>query len=210
MPDQIPQTWEAAAAVFAAAPFCHVAFVEDGLPRALPVLHALEGRTLYVHGSPDSSVIRAAASGAPVSVSAVVLDGVVVAHSACQSSVNYRSVLGSGTGRRVDDPAEMERALRTTTERLTPGAWDRGRSPRPQEMALTLVAAVDIHDFSIRVRTGPARESAADRALPVWSGIVPLRLTAGAPIPDPGVPPGTPVPPVLPGCLPSAGPPGLR
>ena len=112
IPDQIPQTWEAAAAVFAAAPFCHVAFVEDGLPRALPVLHALEGRTLYVHGSPDSSVIRAAASGAPVSVSAVVLDGVVVAHSACQSSVNYRSVLGSGTGRRVDDPAEMERALR--------------------------------------------------------------------------------------------------
>ena len=75
MPDPVPQTWEAAAAVLDAAPICHLAFVEAGLPRVLPVAHALVGTTLYLHGSPASTALRAAASGEQVSLSAVVLEG---------------------------------------------------------------------------------------------------------------------------------------
>jgi hypothetical protein len=197
MPDPVAQTWEAAAAVFAAAPICHLAFVEEGQPRVLPALHALVGTTLYLHGSPASSVIRAAASGALLSISAVVLDGVAVAHSACDSALNYRSVLCSGTGREVEDPGEVEQALRAITERVTPGAWERGRLPRPDEVAATAVAAVTITEFSVRARFGPAREDEADRSLPGWTGIVPLGLQAGPARPDPGVPGSLPVPPVF-------------
>ena len=97
----------------------------------LPAVHARVGRTIYLHGSPASTVLRAAASGAALCISAVVLDGVVVAHSACHSGLNYRSALLTGTGREVEDPAEIEAALRAITERITPGGWERGRRPRP-------------------------------------------------------------------------------
>jgi len=203
MPDPTDQTWEAAAAVLDAAPICHVAFLERGLPRVLPAVHSRVGTTLYLHGSPASSVFRAAASGAPLSINAVVLDGVVMAHSACHSGLNYRSVLLSGTGREVDDPGEVEQALWAITERITPGGWERGRLPQPQELATTAVAAVAISDFSVRARSGPSKEDEADQALAGWSGVVPLRLQAGPAQADPWVPPGTPVPPVFGGSPPS-------
>lgn len=198
MIDPAAQTWEAAAAVFDAAAICHIAFVEEGLPRVLPAVHALVGTTLYFHGSPASSVIRAAASGAPLSISVVVLDGVAVARSACHTALNYRSVLCSGTGREVEDPGEAEQALQAITEKLTPGAWHRGRSPRLDEMAAPAVAAVTVTGVSVRTRSGPTRQEEADRRLPGWSGVVPLHLQVGPAVPDPQVPPGTPVPAVLP------------
>ncbi len=183
-----------------AAPICHVAFIEGGLPRVLPATHARVGDTIYFHGSPAGGVIGAAASGAPLCISAVVLDGVVVAHSACDSGLNYRSVLVTGAGREAEDPAEVELALRAITERVTPGGWERGRRPRAAEIAATAVAAVTVTGFTVRARSGPSRENEADRALPVWSGVVPLHLEAGTPVPDAGVPPGTPPPEVLPGA----------
>ncbi len=197
MPDLVAQTWEAASAVLDAAPICHVAFLEGGLPLVLPAVHARVGTTLYLHGSPASTVIRAAASGGPLSIGAVVLDGVVVAHSACHSGLNYRSVLLSGTGREVEAPAEIEQALRAITERITPGGWERGRLPRADEVATTAVAAVSISGFSVRARSGPSKEDDADRALAGWSGVVPLHLQAGPALADPGVPSGTLAPPVF-------------
>jgi hypothetical protein len=201
MPDHVEQTWEAAAAVLDAAPICHVAFIAGGLPRVLPATHARVGDTLYFHGSPAGGVIGAAASGAPLCISAVLLDGVVVAHSACDSGLNYRSVLVTGAGRQVEDPAEVELALRAITERVTPGGWERGRLPRAAEIAATAVAAVAVTGFTVRARSGPAKEDEADRALPTWSGVIPLVLRAGPAVPDPRVPPRTPEPPVLPGSV---------
>ena len=183
-----------------AAPICHVAFIADGLPRLLPATHARVGNTLYFHGSPAGGVIGAAASGAALCISAVVLDRVVVAHSACDSGLNYRSVLFTGTGREVEDPAEVELALRAITERVTPGGWERGRLPRAEEIAATAVAAVAVAGFTVRARSGPAKEDEADRALPAWSGVVPLVLRTGPAVPGPGVPPGA-APPVLPGSI---------
>ncbi len=144
------------------------------------------GDTLYFHGSPAGGVIGAAASGAPLCISAVVLDGVVVAHSACHSGLNYRSVLLTGTGREVEDPAEVELALRAITERVTPGGWERGRLPRAAEIAATAVAAVAVTGFTVRARSGPAEEDEADRALPAWSGVSPWPSGPGPPCPTPG------------------------
>lgn len=200
MPDPGMADWEAAAAVLDAAPICHLAFVEAGEPRLLPALHARLGTTLYFHGSPAGGVIGAAASGEPVSISVVLLDGVAVARSACHTALNYRSVLCRGRGRAVEDPAEVEAALRAITDRVTPGVWETGRPPRPEEVAATAVVAVEVTACSLRMRSGPAVEDEADRDGPGWSGLVPLHLQAGPAQAGPGVPPGTPSPQVLPGA----------
>jgi nitroimidazol reductase NimA-like FMN-containing flavoprotein (pyridoxamine 5'-phosphate oxidase superfamily) len=195
LPPQIAQ-------VLHEAPICHVGFVADGRPLVLPALHALVGGTLYIHGSADGALIRAAASGAPLSISAVVLDGIAVGRSACHSALNYRSALLTGRGHPVTDPAEKARALRAITERTTPGGWERGRTPTSEGVAGTPAAAIAIEDATFRSRSGPPHDDEADLALPVWAGEVPLRLVAGPPVPAPGVGPDLKAPAVL--GLPSA------
>lgn len=197
---------EAALAVLDESPICHIGFIEAGEPVVLPALPGRVGDVLYLHGSPDGALLRAAASGRLLSVNAAVLDGVAVARCACRSALNYRSVLFSTRGRPVDDPAEKERALRVITERITPGGWQRGRPPTPAEVAATAVVALPITGLSLRSRSGPPLDAAADRDLPCWAGVVPLHLTAGAAVADTGVVAGGEVPPVLGGGqVPSAG-----
>ena len=155
------------------------------------------GDTLYLHGSPDGALLRAVASGKPLCVNAVLLDGVAVARCPCHSAFNYRSVLLPGRGRPVDDPAEKELALRAITERITPGAWDRGRPPSPADVTGTAVVALAIAGISLRVRSGPPHDDEADLPLPCWAGVIPLRLAAGPAVPEPGLSPGLEVPRVL-------------
>jgi nitroimidazol reductase NimA-like FMN-containing flavoprotein (pyridoxamine 5'-phosphate oxidase superfamily) len=185
------------AQVLREAPICHVGFVADGRPLVLPALHALVGGTLYIHGSADGALIRAAASGAPLSISAVVLDGIAVGRSACHSALNYRSALLTGRGHPVTDPAEKVRALRAITQRVTPGGWERGRTPTFEQVSRTPVVAVAIEEAALRSRSGPPHDDEADLTLPVWAGEVPLRLAAGLPVPAPGVGPDLKAPAVL-------------
>ena len=188
---------KAAYAVLDEAPICHVGFVESGEPVVLPALHGRVGDTLYLHGSPDGALLRAVASGKPLCVNAVLVDGVAVARCPCSSALNYRSVLLSGRGRPVDDPDEKEQALRAITERITPGAWGRGRPPSPEQVQATGVVALAIADISLRTRTGPPHDEETDRGLPCWAGVIPLRLAAGPAVPESGIPAGLAPPPVL-------------
>jgi len=192
-----PAQQAAALAVLDEAPICHVGFVEAGEPVVLPALHGRVDDTLYLHGSPDGALLRAVGSGRPLCINAVVLDSIAVARSACHTALNYRSVLLSGSGRPVHDPAEKEAALRAITERITPGAWERGRTPSPDDVAAPAVVALTITGISLRVRSGPAHDHEADVSLPCWAGVVPLRLAAGPAVPEPGVPIGLEAPVVL-------------
>jgi nitroimidazol reductase NimA-like FMN-containing flavoprotein (pyridoxamine 5'-phosphate oxidase superfamily) len=187
----------AAYAVFDEAPICHIGFVESGEPVVLPALHGREGDVLYLHGSPARTLLAAAGSGRPLCISAVLIEGVAVARCACSTALNYRSALLRGRGRPVDDPAEKELALRAITERITPGAWERGRPPSPAEIAATGVVALAITSAAVRSRSGPPLDDEADRDLPCWAGMIPLRLAAGVALPDPGVPADLTPPPVL-------------
>jgi nitroimidazol reductase NimA-like FMN-containing flavoprotein (pyridoxamine 5'-phosphate oxidase superfamily) len=192
-----PDTLGAVHAVLDEAPICHVAFVEDGRPMVLPALHGRVGAVLYLHGSLRGALLRAAASGASLSINAVVLDGVAVARTACHSALNYRSALLTGVGRPVEDLAEKESALRAITERITPGGWERGRPPSAEEIRGTTVVAVTIAQATLRERSGPPKDDEADLTLPCWAGVVPLRLVADSAVTDPRLPAGLPVPPVL-------------
>jgi len=192
-----PAERAAALAVLDEAPLCHVGFIESGEPVVLPALHGRVGDTLYLHGSPDGALLRAVASGKPLCVNAVLLDGVAVARCPCHSALNYRSVLFSGRGHPVNDPTEKELALRAITERITPGAWGRGRLPTPADLAGTAVVALAITEVSLRLRSGPPHDDQADLTLPCWAGVIPLRLAAGPAVPEPGVPAALEVPEVL-------------
>jgi nitroimidazol reductase NimA-like FMN-containing flavoprotein (pyridoxamine 5'-phosphate oxidase superfamily) len=156
----------------------HVGFVDDGQPFVIPTLHARVGDVVYFHGSAASRMLRELDRGVPVCLTATLFDGLVLAKSVFNHSVNYRSVVLLGTATRVPDE-EKEAALRALTEQLTPGRWDEVRAPTAQELKATWILALPIDEASAKVRDGGPEEEPEDEALPIWHGVVPVHLAAG-------------------------------
>lgn len=169
---------------------CHVGFVVEGQMFVIPTGYARAGDTLYIHGSQASRMLRALKGGLDVCVTVTLVDGMVMARSAFHHSMNYRSVVVFGRAVAVEDDAEKLEALRALTEHLAPGRWDEVRQPTEGEMRATLVLALALEEASAKVRTGPPVDDEEDYALPVWAGVVPLRVVAGEPIADPRLPQG--------------------
>ena len=174
---------------------CHVGFVVEGQPFVIPTGYARAGDTLYVHGSQASRMLRALKSGIDVCVTVTLVDGMVMARSAFHHSMNYRSVVVFGRAVAVEDGDEKLEALRALTEHLAPGRWDETRQPTEGEMRATLVLALPLEEASAKVRTGPPVDDEEDYALPVWAGVVPLKVVAGSPVADPRLPTGIEPPP---------------
>lgn len=171
-----------------AALICHVAFVGDGQPYGLPTIHARRDETLYLHGSNGSRMLRVAAAGEPLCVTATMLDGIVLARSAFHHSLNYRSAVVLGTARPVDDRDEKRLALNTVVEHIMPGRTGEARGPTAKELRATTVVAIPLQEASAKIRSGPPVDDDEDLSLPVWAGVLPLRLEPGAAVPDtPGI-----------------------
>jgi hypothetical protein len=122
------------------------------------------------------------------------LEGLVLARSIFNHSMNYRSAVILGKATLVDDPAEKLEALRLLSEHIIPGRWADSRQPNERELKATSVLHVPIEEFSAKVRQGPAIDDEEDYAFPTWAGVVPLELVAGVPIDDARLLPGTEVP----------------
>jgi nitroimidazol reductase NimA-like FMN-containing flavoprotein (pyridoxamine 5'-phosphate oxidase superfamily) len=172
--------------------FCHVGFVVDGQPFVIPTGYARSGGQLYLHGSAASRMLRALGQGAQLCVTVTLVDGLVLARSAFHHSMNYRSVVVLGQARLVTDAEEKTAALACFTNHIVPGRWDEVRQPTEQELKSTTVLAVALDEVSAKVRTGPPIDDEADYTLPVWAGVVPLRIEAGDPLPDARLPEGIP------------------
>ena len=132
-------------------------------------------------------------------MSVAIADGLVLARSAFHHSINYRSVVILGSPRIVDDPDEKWRAFEVLTEHVTPGRWTDCRLPTPKEVKGTLVAAIPLNEASAKVRTGPPGDDDEDYGLPLWAGVIPLRLESGEPVPDPQLGEGIELPAYLAG-----------
>jgi len=156
---------------------CHLGFEVDGQPFVIPTLHARVGDTLYVHGSSASRALRHAGSGAPVCVTVTIFDGLVLAKSVFNHSVNYRSAVVFGTARVVPDDEKRE-ALHALTNQLVPGRWEEVRQPTDQELKATWILAVPIDEASAKVRTGGPEDEPEDLDLPYYAGVVPVHLAA--------------------------------
>ncbi len=163
---------------------CHVGFAVDEQPFVIPTMFARMGDAIYFHGSAASRMLRGASSGLPVCVTVTLADGLVLARSVFNHSMNYRSVVALGTATLISEPTEKLAALRAFTEKLIPGRWEDARQPNEQELKATSILKLPLTEVSAKVRTGGVEDDAADYALPVWAGIIPLRLVADAAIRD--------------------------
>jgi uncharacterized protein len=163
---------------------CHAGFVVDGSPVVIPTIHWRQGDTLYFHGSAASRMLRNLRNGVETCVTVTLLDGLVIARSAFHHSMNYRSVVVYGTAREVTDRDEKIRALDSLVEHVVRGRSREVRAPNESELRVTTVLALPIGEASAKIRTGGPVDDEEDYALPVWAGVVPLRLVAGEPVAD--------------------------
>ncbi len=174
---------------------CHVGFVVDGQPFVIPTGYGRAGDNVYIHGSAASRMLRNLDSGIAVCFTVTLLDGLVLARSIFNHSMNYRSVVVLGTAKAVTEREEKLEALRLLSEHILPGRWVESRQPNEKELKATTVLRLPIVEFSAKVRQGPPMDDEEDLSFPTWAGVVPLRMVAGEPVNDPGLEPGRTVPP---------------
>jgi nitroimidazol reductase NimA-like FMN-containing flavoprotein (pyridoxamine 5'-phosphate oxidase superfamily) len=167
---------------------CHVSFAVAGQPFVIPTGYARAGDQLYIHGSQVSRMLRTLSGGIEICVAVTLVDGLVLARSAFHHSVNYRSVVIFGRATLIEEREAKLAALFAFSEHVIPGRWYDVRQPTDQELKATTVLALPLSEASAKVRTGPPIDDDDDYALPVWAGVLPLKLVAGAPINDPRLP----------------------
>jgi nitroimidazol reductase NimA-like FMN-containing flavoprotein (pyridoxamine 5'-phosphate oxidase superfamily) len=173
---------------------CHMGFTVDEQPYVIPTMFARVGDAIYVHGSAASRTLRGLSGGLPVCITVTLTDGLILARSVFNHSMNYRSVAALGKAMLIDDPAEKIAALHAFTEKILPGRWADARQPNEQELKATSILKLPLTEISAKVRTGPVEDDAADYALPVWAGVIPLRLVTDAPLRDEKCDPNIPLP----------------
>lgn len=173
---------------------CHVGFVIDGQPFVIPTSYGRKDDSLYIHGSAASRMLRALDRGVVVCVTVTLLDGLVLARSIFNHSMNYRSVVVLGTAVAVEEQGEKLEALRVLSEHIVPGRWKEARPPNEKELKATLVMRLPIAEFSAKVRQGAPVDDEEDYAFPVWAGVIPLTTVAGVAVDDPRLDVGRVVP----------------
>jgi nitroimidazol reductase NimA-like FMN-containing flavoprotein (pyridoxamine 5'-phosphate oxidase superfamily) len=173
---------------------CHVGFVVDGQPFVIPTSYGRVGDTLYIHGSAASRMLRSLDQGIPLCVTVTLLDGLVLARSIFNHSMNYRSVVILGTAEVVQDPQEKLAALHALSEHILPGRWAESRQPNEKELKATFALRLPINEFSAKVRQGPPTDDEEDYAFRTWAGVVPLNIVPGTPIADDRCDPNISVP----------------
>ena len=174
---------------------CHVGFVVDGQPFVIPTSYGRKGDSLYIHGSAASRMLRQMKEGVPVCITVTLLDGLVLARSIFNHSMNYRSAVVLGKAMLVDDPVEKIEALRLLSEHIIPGRWADSRQPNERELKATSVLRVPIEEFSAKVRSGPPIDDEDDYSFPTWAGVVPLTIVSEPPISDARLDPAIEAPP---------------
>lgn len=184
-------------AVLDAGRVAHIGVIDHGQPIVIPVAYARDRDTILIHGSAASRMFKLLESGSPACITVTILDGLVLARSLFESSMNYRCAMVFGTSTRLSGQSELD-ALNVITEHLMPGRWDDARRPTPKELKATMTLSLPLAEFSIKISEGPPDdlqedlESEAGKA--IWAGHIPIHEQLGVPIPDQFVPDGTPVP----------------
>jgi nitroimidazol reductase NimA-like FMN-containing flavoprotein (pyridoxamine 5'-phosphate oxidase superfamily) len=163
---------------------CHVGFIVDDQPFVIPTIHARDGDVLYLHGSPASRMLRTLKEGVDVCVTATLLDGLVLARSVYNHSMNYRSAVVLGRAHEVTELGAKLRAMECVVEHVVPGRWAEARRPNDKEIAGTTILEVALGEASAKIRSGPPKDFDEDLSLPIWAGVIPLDLHRGRPYPD--------------------------
>jgi uncharacterized protein len=173
---------------------CHIGLAVEGQPYVIPTLFARIGDDLYLHGSAASRMLRGLSAGWPMCVTVTLIDGMVLARSVFNQSMNYRSVVALGRATLIENAQERLRALQAFTNKLIPGRWEDTRQPNEKELKATSILKLRLTEVSAKVRTGGVEDDVEDYGFPTWAGIIPLKLVAGEPLRDERCDPGIPLP----------------
>lgn len=165
--------------------YCHLGFVFEGAPFVIPTIHAHLDDTVYVHGAAGSRMLKHLRKGFEACLTVTILDGLVMARSLFEHSMNYRSVMVLGPAHEVTDPDEKMVALEAIADHIAPGRWRDARGPTPVEFDKTRVIAMALDEASAKISTGPPEDNEDDYELDVWAGVIPVKLVPGGLVPDP-------------------------
>jgi nitroimidazol reductase NimA-like FMN-containing flavoprotein (pyridoxamine 5'-phosphate oxidase superfamily) len=180
-------------AILDAMPVAHVGHIVDGFPVVTPTLQWREGDRIYWHGSSASRMQKRAAD-AQVCVTVTLTDGMLLARSGLEHSVNYRCVMVFGQAEVVEGPAAKEAHLKEMMDQLFPGRWEQLRPITAQELKATRILSLPLTEASAKISAGPPLDPPEDVTWPVWAGVLPIRLTMGPPEPAPDLAPGIVLP----------------
>lgn len=164
--------------------FCTISYSVDNQPFSIPTAFVRKENKLYIHGSVGSHFLRGIESGIPVCISVMLTDSLVVAKSAFHHSVNYRSVIIFSNTTRIDDYEAKALFFKELTDKIVPNSWDYLRPMKANEVNKTMLLVFDISEASARMRTGMPNDDEEDKALPIWSGIIPIPSKRLTPIAD--------------------------
>jgi nitroimidazol reductase NimA-like FMN-containing flavoprotein (pyridoxamine 5'-phosphate oxidase superfamily) len=157
----------------------HVGFVQDNAAIVVPMIYAREGETIYLHGARKARIIRLLEQTDTVCINITLIDGIVLARSAFNSSMNYRSATVFGTPRLMDVPEDKLHAMKLISEHIMPGRWDELREPLEKEVRMTGVIATTIDSASAKIASGMPDDEDDDYAIPIWAGVLPVTTMLG-------------------------------
>ncbi|MFA9231207.1 MAG: pyridoxamine 5'-phosphate oxidase family protein [Microgenomates group bacterium] len=180
-------------AILDAMPVAHVGYLLNDAPVVTPTLQWREGDHIYWHGS-AASRMQKKAKGWPVCVTVTLTDGMVLARSGLEHSVNYRSVMVFGTATEVIDPAAKALHLKTMMDQIYPGRWEALRPMTAQELKATAILTIPLTEASAKIGQGGPVETDEDARWPVWAGVLPIHPAMGAPVPADNLDPIVPLP----------------
>ncbi|MDP5120078.1 MAG: pyridoxamine 5'-phosphate oxidase family protein [Spirosomaceae bacterium] len=175
---------ETANAILDEALFCTISYSVDNQPFAIPTAFVRKGKKLYIHGSVGSHFLRQIESGSPVCISIMLVDDLVVAKSAFNHSVNFRSFTLFSNATRIDDYDAKYHFFKELTEKIVPNSWNYLRPMKESEVNKTMLLEFEIEEASVKIRAGEPVDEKEDEALPIWSGLIPIPSKRLAPIAD--------------------------
>lgn len=163
---------------------CHVAFAIDGQPFIIPTLYARSGDSIFIHGSAVSRMLKNLSEGVKLCLSVTLVDGIVLARSAFNHSMNYRSVVIFGKGKLIESDEEKLSALKTISDNVLPERFEDSRQPTQKELNVTSVIKIEIEEASAKIREGDPIDDKKDYETDFWAGVLPIKTTFGEPIAD--------------------------
>ncbi len=175
----------------------NVAFGSESGPVVVPMIFARDGELIYLHGARKARVIRMLENTKEACLNVTLIDGIVLARSAFNSSMNYRSVTVFGEPALVEHPDEKVHAMRCISEHLMPGRWDELRAPHDKEVKMTGVIALPIEHASAKVSSGLPDDEEEDYEIPVWAGVLPVTTNTGELVDDDRLLPGADASPAV-------------
>lgn len=152
----------------------HVAFVQDGKPVVVPMIYGRDGDTILLHGARKARVIRLLEQTEQACLNITLLDGIVFARSAFNSSMEYRSVTVFGTPRLIEGSDAKLQAMRIISEHTMPGRWDELRESLDREVKMTGVIALEIDTASAKIAEDGVEDEDYDYEIPIWAGVLPI------------------------------------